>query len=100
VTSLESQIDGYLGQKQQIERWAELLWLDGIPLQNRVREAFELLGFQTESKNPTGHTHDLVLSCGGDVFYAEVTGATGSIKVGKGRELMHWLIGCSRTRNG
>lgn len=92
VTSLESQIDSHLKQKQQIEKWAELLWLDGIALQNRVREAFDFLGFHTESPNPTGHTHDLLIQHETYTFYTEITGATGSIKIDKGRELMHWLI--------
>jgi hypothetical protein len=92
VTSLEGQIDSHLEKKQQIEKWAELLWLDGVPLQNRVREAFDFLGFQTESVNPTGHTHDLVLKHSGYSFYAEVTGSTGSIKIDKGRECCNGLL--------
>lgn len=92
VTALEGQIENHLDKKQQIEKWAELLWLDGLALQDRVREAFAFLGFATESLNPTGHTHDLVIKQEGYTFYAEVTGSTGSIKIDKGRELLQWII--------
>jgi hypothetical protein len=92
VSGLENEIDQQLQRKADIEKWAELLWADGIPLQNRVREAFYFLGFKTESNDPTGHTQDLTLTHDGYTFFVEVTGSNGSIKIDKGRELMQWLI--------
>ena len=92
VSGLENEIDQQLRQKADIEKWAELLWADGIPLQNRVREAFDFLGFKTESYDPTGHTRDITLTHDVYTFFVEVTGSSGSIKIDKGRELLQWLI--------
>jgi hypothetical protein len=76
---------------QALERWVQLLWLDGVPLQNRVKEVFDFLGFTTESIDPTGHTRDLVIKYGGREFLIEVTGSTGPITLDKGRQLLQWM---------
>jgi hypothetical protein len=72
--------------------WAELLWLDGIPLQKRVREALDFLGFETEMPDPTGHGEELIAKHDTHRFLIEVTGATGSIKIDKARELVQWVL--------
>lgn len=92
VDGLEKEADDLNTQKQKIQKWAELLWLDGIPLQKQVREALNFLGFQTEMRDPTGHSEDLIASHGAYRFLIEVTGATGSIKIEKARELVQWIL--------
>jgi hypothetical protein len=92
ISSFQASVNHKIEEKQAIMKWADLLWLDGIALQQRVREAFEFLGFHTESPNPTGHMHDLEILHGPNKFFAEITGSVGSIKIDKGRELMQWII--------
>lgn len=92
IDDLEKNADALSLKKQEIEKWAELLWLDGIALQRRVREALDLLGFQTEMRDPTGHGEDLVATHSAYRFLIEVTGATGSIKIDKARELVQWIL--------
>jgi hypothetical protein len=92
IDDLEKDADVLNVKKREIEKWAELLWLDGIALQRRVRDALDFLGFQTEMREPTGHSEDLVASHGTDRFLIEVTGATGSIKIEKARELVQWIL--------
>jgi hypothetical protein len=91
IVSLQNIVARKTAEKEITENWAQMLWLDGIPLQNRVREAFDFLGFQTESPNPTGHMQDLIATHGSHKFYIEVTGSSGAIKLEKGRELIHWI---------
>jgi hypothetical protein len=81
-------------RKRELERWAEILWLDGIPLQNRVSEALQLLGIPNKSKDPTGHTQDLQGDCAGRSVLFEVTGSVGSIGIEKGRQLLQWMAEC------
>jgi len=76
---------------RKLAGWADLLWLDGIPLQAKVSEAFNFLGVSTSSPNPTGHTGDLAAEESGSYFVFEVTGASGSIGIEKGRQLLQWV---------
>jgi hypothetical protein len=92
IDVLEREADAKRSKKQDVEKWPELLWLDGISLQERVREAFDFLGFQTEMSDPTGHSEDIVVKHGAYRFLLEVTGAVGSIKIDKGRELLQWIL--------
>lgn len=92
IARLENERATEVDTRMGLEKWAELLWLDGLLLEARVREAFDLIGFETESKNPSGHTHDLVVKHGDHMFLCEVTGSTGSIKLDKGRELLQWVL--------
>jgi hypothetical protein len=91
IESLESKRSEQLRKKDDLAKWAGLLWLDGIPLQDLVEEAFRFIGFETKSKDPTGHTHDFVAIHSTQVFLVEVTGASGSISLDKGRQLMQWI---------
>jgi uncharacterized small protein (DUF1192 family) len=98
IGGLQAQI-GELGQRvssekerrRGIESWAEMLWLDGIPLQNRVKEALRFLGISAESSDPTAHDKDLEAKCAGHKFLMEVTGSVGPIGIEKGRQLFQWM---------
>jgi hypothetical protein len=81
-----------LESKKQLEEWVQLLWLSGVPLQERVRDALRFLGFDIEPGNDTGHTPDIVAKQGSYVFVIEITGSTGTITIDKGRQLMEWVI--------
>lgn len=70
--------------------WADLLWLDGIPLQTKVGEALRFLGISLSEVAPTGHAGDLSSQESGVQFVFEVTGSTGSIGIEKGRQLVQW----------
>jgi hypothetical protein len=77
---------------QHLAAWADLLWLDGIPLQIKVCEALKLLGVPVEATSLTGHLGDLTADVAGIHFVFEVTGSTGSIGIEKGRQLMQWIV--------
>lgn len=94
IARLQSELEAVEAKKLELEQWAELLWLDGIPLQNRVSEALHLLGIPNKSKDPTGHTQDLQGSCAGRPLMFEVTGSTGAIGIDKGRQLLQWMAQC------
>jgi len=94
IRAMEHRIGHSRIKKESLTKWVELLWLDGIPLQNRVSDAFKLLGIPNESKDPTGHTQDLQGNCLGLSLLLEVTGSTGSIGVDKGRQLLQWMAEC------
>jgi hypothetical protein len=72
--------------------WADLLWLEGLPLQNKVNEALALLGISCHSGDPTAHACDLSASESGLSFVFEVTGSSGTIGIEKGRQLMQWVL--------
>jgi hypothetical protein len=91
ISRLKNEIQADTEQAAELEQWAELLWLEGIPLQNRVASALNLLGLPTESTDPTGHLADLQATCGAQPILFEVTGSTGSIGVDKGRQLFQWV---------
>jgi hypothetical protein len=91
IKELEASRSEQLRRKEELEKWAGLLWLDGIPLQDLVEEAFQFIGFETKSKDPTGHSHDFVATHSTQTFLVEVTGASGSIGLEKGRQLMQWI---------
>jgi hypothetical protein len=74
-----------------LESWADLLWLEGIPLQTKVGEALNLLGVHASTSDPTGHTGDLQAVEMEDLFIFEVTGSTGTIGIEKGRQLVQWV---------
>jgi hypothetical protein len=74
-----------------ISGWADLLWMEGIPLQNKVQDALNLLGVPATSEDPSGHTGDLVANEAGIHFVFEVTGSNGTIGIEKGRQLMQWV---------
>lgn len=92
IDSLEDERRKELESKEKLEKWAQLLWFGGIPLQDRVRDAFKFLGFTVEPHDPTGHAGDLVAKHGQYIFIMEVTGSTGGITIEKGRQLMQWVI--------
>jgi hypothetical protein len=75
---------------RKLASWADLLWLDGIPLQAKVAEALNLLEISATGDDPTAHSGDLVAPEDGTHFIFEVTGSTGSIGVDKGRQLAQW----------
>jgi hypothetical protein len=76
----------------QLSAWADLLWLDGIPLQTKVCEALKLLGVPAQTTSLTGHLGDLTADASGVHFIFEVTGSSGSIGIEKGRQLMQWVV--------
>jgi len=92
ISALNTTRDSESKKKEMLERWAQLLWLDSVPLQDLVRDALLFIGLPTESTNPTGHTRDLVATYNQQTFLMEVTGSTDSIKVDKGRKLMQWIL--------
>src|SRR5260370_2378082 len=73
---------------RQLSSWADLLWLEGLPLQAKVSEALNLLGIAAASSDPSGHTSDLAADEPGVHFVFEVTGTSGTIGIEKGRQLM------------
>jgi hypothetical protein len=91
IDDLEEKRTAEMKKKEELERWAGLLWFDGIPLQDLVREGFDFLGFDTESEDPTGHTHDFVARHSGQTLLVEVTGSQGPISLDKGRQLLQWI---------
>jgi len=76
---------------RQLASWADLLWLEGLPLQTRVSEALNLLGIAAASSDPSGHTSDLAADEPGMRLVFEVTGSSGTIGIEKGRQLMQWV---------
>ncbi len=78
--------------ENQLTAWTNLLWLDGIPLQVKVREALQFLGVPAEGTSLTGHLGDLTADAPNMHFIFEVTGSSGSIGIEKGRQLMQWVI--------
>lgn len=99
IARLRSELEANEIKRLGLERWAEMLWFDGVPLQNRVSEALELLGIPNKSNDPTGHAQDLQGSCAGHSLLFEVTGSTGSIGVEKGRQLLQWMADCDDPTN-
>jgi uncharacterized small protein (DUF1192 family) len=91
ISALESQLVADRESRQELERWAEVLWLDGLPLQERVSDALAYLGVPNKSEDPTAHSQDLLGSCMGSPILFEVTGSTGSIGIEKGRQLHQWI---------
>jgi hypothetical protein len=71
--------------------WADLLWMEGLPLQAKVSDGLTLLGINTSTADPSAHTSDLVAREGGITFEFEVTGSSGTIGIEKGRQLMQWV---------
>ena len=73
-----------------ITGWADLLWFEGMALQEKVAEAFTFLGITILSPDSTGHTCDLkAIEPEADLVF-EVTGSTGAIGIQKGRQLLQW----------
>ncbi|MGA8408831.1 MAG: hypothetical protein WB680_16765 [Candidatus Acidiferrales bacterium] len=99
IARLQSILDADELKQNELEKWTEMLWLAGIPLQTRVSEALALLGIPNESRNPTGHMEDLQGTCMGKPFLFEVTGSTGSIGVEKARQLLQWVGECADPAN-
>jgi hypothetical protein len=91
IKRLNSEVEAHKRRTAEVEQWAELLWLEGIPLQNRVAEALKFLGLPTESTDPTGHLADLRATCGDREILFEVTGSASSVGVDKGRQLLQWV---------
>lgn len=91
IARLQSEVSASEVERTKLARWAEMLWLTGVPLQQRVSEALALLGVPNHSENPTGHTHDLQGLCQGQALLFEVTASAGSIGVDKGRQLLQWI---------
>jgi len=91
IVRLQAEVAADKSDSTKLARWAEMLWLTGVPLQQRVSEALALLGVPNKSENPTGHTHDLQGLCHGQVLLFEVTASAGSIGVDKGRQLLQWI---------
>ena len=91
IESLHAQMMKAIESKADIEKWADMLWLDGIALQRRVCDALRFLGITAIPRNETGHNEDLVATHLGHKFLIEVTGSTGCIGIEKGRQLMHWV---------
>lgn len=92
-SEIELKVEELRLQDQELRNladWTELLYLDGIPLQERASKAFNFLGVLTNSPDPTGHTGDLQANEEGWHFVFEVTGSTGSIGIEKGRQLVQW----------
>src|SRR5579871_6891667 len=56
IATLQSQVDREEIKKAELARWTEILWLDGVPLQNRVSEALEFLGIPNKSSDLTDLT--------------------------------------------
>jgi hypothetical protein len=92
ISDLERQKNECESRCDEITRWVEMLWLDGIALQERVREALVLIGIPAQTGDPTGHTHDLRAEFGGREFIFEVTGSSGPIGIEKGRQLLQWVL--------
>jgi hypothetical protein len=99
IARLQSAVVVDEARRTKLARWAEMLWLTGVPLQQRVSEALGLLGVPNKSENPTGHTHDLQGICQGRAVLFEVTASTGSIGVEKGRQLLQWIGECEDPTN-
>jgi hypothetical protein len=99
IARLQSELEMDDAKRLKLERWTEILWLDGIPLQNRVSDALGFLGIPNKSKDPTGHTQDLQGNCAGVPLLFEVTGSTGAIGVDKGRQLLQWIAECDDPTN-
>ena len=76
---------------RNLSSWADLLWLEGLQLENKVREALRFLGIAATCGDPSGHTSDLVADDSGIRFLFEVTGTTGTVGIEKGRQLMQWV---------
>jgi hypothetical protein len=98
IRSIQAEIEQRLGDLKKAEdklaeraAWADLLWLDGMPLQMKVSEALNFLGVHAQTSSPTGHTGDLTADEQGIHFVFEVTGSTGSIGIEKGRQLLQWV---------
>ncbi len=91
MSALEEGLRKEVKNRDALQRWAEILWLDGIALQTRVSEALTLIGIQNESRNPTGHSHDVIARHGNCEWLIEVTGSTGPITIDKGRQLLQWI---------
>jgi hypothetical protein len=91
VADLNSRLTADESRGQELRRWAEMLWLSGVPLQRRVSEALAFLGVPNQSKNPTGHMEDLEGVCSGKPLLFEVTASSGSITVDKARQLLQWM---------
>jgi len=98
IRSIRSDVDRRLEDLHRAEdtlaertAWADLLWLDGIPLQMKVCEALNFLDIHAATDSPTGHTGDLTADEEGIHYIFEVTGSTGSIGIDKGRQLLQWV---------
>jgi len=76
---------------KKLSSWADLLWLEGLPLQNKVGEALSFLGVQASSPDPSAHGGDLLANEPEAEFVIEVTGTSGTIGIEKGRQLMQWV---------
>jgi hypothetical protein len=76
---------------RKLSSWADLLWLEGLPLQTKVSEALNLLGISSGTSDPSGHTCDLTADEAGTHFVFEVTGSSSTIGIEKGRQLMQWV---------
>lgn len=99
IARLQSELAVHEAERARLARWAEMLWLDGIPLQKRVSDALKELGVPNQSKDPTGHTQDLEANCFGQSFLFEVTGSTGAIGIEKARQLYQWIGQCDDPTN-
>lgn len=99
IAHLQSELERDETKRLELARWAEILWLDGVPLQMRLSEALTLLGIPNESNDPTGHTQDLAGTFAGRSFLFEVTGSNGSIGIDKGGQLLQWLAECNDPAN-
>jgi hypothetical protein len=75
----------------QLCGWADLLWLEGLQLQEKVNAALNLISVASSSSSASGHTCDLSADESGTHFVFEVTGSSRTIGIEKGRQLMQWV---------
>lgn len=85
MKKLETKRDALISRRQELERWGDLLWQTGEQiLEERVREALKLLGFNALKK----YGIDVVVEDDHGVLYAEVEGTIKGIEVDKARKLL------------
>lgn len=77
-------------EKQELQRWGDLLWQTGEEvLEERVREALRLMGLNAQKK----YGVDVVVEDVQGTLYAEVEGTTKSVRVDKSRKLLEDISG-------
>ena len=85
MKELETKRDALISRRQELECWGDLLWQTGEQiLEERVREALKLLGFNAMKK----YGVDVVVEEAHGVLYAEVEGTIKGIEVDKARKLL------------
>jgi len=90
IQELEAKRDEKLLEKQELQRWGDLLWQTGEEvLEERVREALRLMGLNAQKK----YGVDVVVEDVQGTLYAEVEGTTKSVRVDKSRKLLEDISG-------